>query len=443
VNAIDPANLAASAEAADTSDTPPARTARDPRPGLSGLADGRLEAWMAGHGQPAFRAKQVRDAVWNGNARSVDEMLTLPAALRAELDASFRIDTIVEDRISLADGGLTEKTLHRLSDGSLVESVLMHYPPQPGSGFGPGARPTRRERHTLCISSQAGCAVACPFCATGELGFGRDLETGEILDQVRRAARRLSESARGPGGHLTNVVFMGMGEPLLNLDRVLEAVAALADPRRFGLGARHVVVSTSGVVPGIRRLTELSPQMTLAISLHAARDPLRDVLVPLNRRWPVAEVVAAARDHARVTGRRVSYEYVMISGVNDTDDDAYALGGLLRGDLAHVNLIPMNPVAHTPWQASSPERIARFAALVRHAGVGATVRANRGVDAGAACGQLAADRAAEPTAAAVALRREMILRRSAAALRGERDTEIPDELESALSGPAAPTGWTR
>jgi 23S rRNA (adenine2503-C2)-methyltransferase len=313
----------------------------------------------------------------------------------------------------------------------MIESVLMHYPARDGS----------RERHTLCISSQAGCAVGCPFCATGELGYERDLETAEILDQVRCAARSLTKS--GPGARLTNVVFMGMGEPLLNLDRVLEAVAALADPNRFGLGARHVVVSTSGVVPGIKRLTELNPQLTLAISLHAARDPLRDVLVPLNRRWPVAEVVAAAREHARVTGRRVSYEYVMISGVNDTDDDADALGRLLRGDLAHVNLIPMNPVAHTPWQASSPERVARFAARVHQAGVGATVRANRGVDAGAACGQLAADKAGEPTAAAVALRRDGIVRRSEAALRGDRDTDIPDDLASALSGLVAPPRGAR
>jgi 23S rRNA (adenine2503-C2)-methyltransferase len=218
---------------------------------------------------------------------------------------------------------------------------------------------------------------------------------------------------------------MGMGEPLLNLDRVLEAVAKLADARRLGLGARHVVVSTSGVVPGIRRLTQLGPQFTLAISLHAARDALRDVLVPLNRRWPVAEVVAAARDHARVTGRRVSYEYVMISGVNDTDVDADALSRLLRGDLAHVNLIPMNPVAHTPWQASSPERIAEFAARVRHYGVGVTVRANRGQD-----------RAGEPPAAAVARRRELIVRQSEAALRGERNHEaVSSSLEAVVSGP--------
>src|SRR5205814_7435548 len=189
----------------------------------------------------------------------VEEITTLPAPLRAELAAAFRFDTVADTEFREADGGLTEKALHRLSDGALIESVLMHYP----------ARPGQRERHTLCISSQAGCAVGCPFCATGELGFERDLESAEILDQVRGAARRLALDGR----RLTNVVFMGMGEPLLNLDNVLAAVQALADPARFGLGARHVTVSTSGVVPGIERLTALGPQFTLAISLHAARDP--------------------------------------------------------------------------------------------------------------------------------------------------------------------------
>jgi 23S rRNA (adenine2503-C2)-methyltransferase len=282
----------------------------------------------------------------------------------------------------------------------------MHYP----------ARGAARERHTLCISSQAGCAVGCPFCATGELGAGRDLEVAEIVDQARLAQRRLAADGR----RLTNVVFMGMGEPLLNLDRVLAAVEALNDPRRFGLGARHITVSTSGVVPGIRRLSALGPQFTLAISLHAARDPLRDVLVPLNRRWPIAEVVAAARDHARATGRRITYEATMIGGVNDTDLDAIAMAELLRGDHAHVNLIPMNPVAHTPWAASPMPVIERFAATLREAGISTTIRRNRGQEVGAACGQLAAERAGEPPVPTVARRRARLEAESAAALRGER-----------------------
>src|SRR3954451_20373061 len=342
----------------------------DGRPGVSGLSPAALAAWFDERGQPPYRTRQVADAIWRSNVASVDEILTLPAVVREDLGRAFRFDTVAHTELRLSDGGLTEKALHRLADGALVECLLIHYP----------ARGDQRERHTLCIASQAGCAVGCPFCATGELGFTRDLEAAEIVDQVRHAARRRASD----GKRLTNVVFMGMGEPLLNLDRVLEAVDALNDPSRFGLGARHITVSTSGVVPGIRRLTALGPQFTLAVSLHAARDALRDVLVPLNRRWPIAEVVAAAREHAAATGRRVTYEATMIAGINDTDEDARAMADLLRGDHAHVNLIPMNAVAHTPWTASPDDVIQRFAATLAAAGVTATIRHNRGQEIGAA-----------------------------------------------------------
>ena len=391
---------------------------RDPRPGLSGVPDAELVAWLEANGEPAYRARQLQTALWSGATDSPHAISTLPRPLATAVDEAFRWSTVVDDTVVLADGDNTEKALHRLSDGTTVESVLMHYPERPG----------QRARHTLCISSQAGCAVGCPFCATGELGFERDLETAEILDQVRSAGARLAQ--REDGARLTNVVYMGMGEPLLNLDRVLESVAALNDPARLGLGARHITVSTSGVVPGIRRLTALGPQFTLAISLHAARDPLRDVLVPLNRRWPVAEVVAAARDHARATGRRISYEVTMIGGVNDTDTDADAIAVLLQGDLAHVNLIPMNAVAHTPWQASPMPVIERFAARIRDAGIPVTIRRNRGQEIGAACGQLAAERAGAPTAPAVARRRERLEEASARALRGQRSDEpVPAGVE--------------
>jgi 23S rRNA (adenine2503-C2)-methyltransferase len=384
-------------------------TPRD-RPGLSGLTPDDVRAWLDARGEPTYRARQIADAVWrHGGVDDAATIPTLPAPLRRALGEAFRLDTVADTEIRLADGGQTEKALHRLDDGALVESVLMHYPARPGS----------RERHTLCISSQAGCAVGCPFCATGELGFTRDLDSAEIVDQVRHAARRLAADDR----RLTNIVFMGMGEPLLNLDRVLAAVEALNDPERFGLGARHITVSTSGVVPGIRRLTALGPQFTLAISLHAARDALRDVLVPLNRRWPVATVVEAARAHATATGRRITYEVTMIGGVNDTELDAAAMADLLRGDHAHVNLIPMNPVAHTPWTASPMPVIERFAATLRGAGIGTTIRRNRGQEVGAACGQLAAERAGEPAAPSVARRRERLEMASAAALRGERSHE--------------------
>ncbi len=388
---------------------PSATRPRDERPGIAGVEPDDLRSWFSERDLPGYRATQVLDAVWRGRQTSFAEVLTLPAELRETLETTFRFDTAIEREVRETDGGLTEKILHRLSDGLLVESVLMHYPPRPGS----------RERHTLCISSQAGCAVGCPFCATGELGLERDLETAEIVDQVRHAARLLTASGR----RLTNVVFMGMGEPLLNLDRVLDAIAGLNDPDRLGLGARHITISTSGVVPGIRRLTELGPQFTLAISLHAARNPLRDVLVPLNRRWPVEEVVAAAREHARTTGRRVTYELTMIENINDTDMDAAALADLLRDDHAHVNLIPMNQVAHTPWTGTPLPQVERFAEQLRAAGIQTTIRYNRGTEIGAACGQLAAEHAGQPTPAVVRRRRERIVAESAAALRGERSQQ--------------------
>jgi 23S rRNA (adenine2503-C2)-methyltransferase len=375
---------------------------RDPRPGLSGADPAVIEAWLSAHNQPGYRARQLADHLWGSSAASIDDMRTLPQALRRQLEDDFRVDTIVETEVRAGDGGLTEKALHRLEDGRLVESVLMQYP----------ARGWRRGRATVCISSQAGCAVGCPFCATGELGFMRDLATAEIVDQVRFWQRRLTAQER----HVTNVVFMGMGEPLLNTEAVIEAAAALTDHARFGLGARHITISTSGVLPGMERLIELRPQYTLAVSLHSARPELRDVLVPLNRRYPVAEVVDAAARFAAQTGRRVTYECVMIDAINDTPADALAMARLLAGQLAHVNLIPMNPVAHTPWRPSQPARIDEFARILRNGGIGTTVRRNRGIEIGAACGQLAADRAGVPAPEAVARRRDQLVARSAEAL---------------------------
>jgi 23S rRNA (adenine2503-C2)-methyltransferase len=377
---------------------------RDVRPGLSGMSPDEVAGWLADRREPAYRARQVADHLWRGGATSAAEMRTLPAGLRSAIDGAFRVDTIVATAVRPTDEGMTEKALHTLDDGRVIESVLMRYP----------AREHRRERATVCISSQAGCAVGCPFCATGELGFWRDLSTAEIVDQVRFWERRLGAEGR----RVSNVVFMGMGEPLLNATAVLEAAAALSDPARFALGARHLTISTSGVVPGMEQLTALAPQYTLAVSLHAARPALRDVLVPLNRRYPVESVVAAATRYADVTGRRVSYEYVMIDGINDTPADAEAMAALLRGKLAHVNLIPMNPVAHTPWRPSSRERTDVFAAILRDRGMPVTVRRNRGIEIGAACGQLAAELGDQPTAPAVARRRELLVVRSADALRG-------------------------
>ena len=291
----------------------------------------------------------------------------------------------------------------------------MHYP----------ARAGRRARHTLCISSQAGCAVGCPFCATGELGFERDLETAEILDQVRSAVARLAhEPARTTrAGHEHRVHGHGRA-------------AAQPRPRPRGRrgaqrpgAARARARGTSrsrprASCPGIRRLTALGPQFTLAISLHAARDALRDVLVPLNRRWPVAEVVAAARDHARATGRRISYEVTMIGGVNDTDADADAVATLLRGDLAHVNLIPMNPVAHTPWHGQPDARHRAVRGAARGGGHPGhdPAQPRRRRSARRAASSPPSGRGAAP-APAVARRRQRLEAASARALRGERSDE--------------------
>ncbi len=395
---------------------------RDPRPGLSGLSTEALREWFAERRAPSFRAQQVADQLWSGRDVSFAEMRTLPAGLRAALDADFRSDTVAHTSVRPADEGLTEKALHVLDDRRTIESVLMRYP----------ARGLRRERATICISSQAGCAVGCPFCATGELGFWRDLSTAEIVDQVRFWSRRLATDGR----RVTNVVFMGMGEPLLNAEAVIEAAAAISDPQRFGLGARHITISTSGVVPGIEQLTAIAPQYTLAVSLHAARAGLRDVLVPLNRRWPAEQVVTAATRYAHATGRRVTYEYVMIAGINDTPADAAQTAELLRGRLAHVNLIPMNPVAHTPWQPSDAGRIGAFADVLRAAGLHTTVRRNRGTEIGAACGQLAAELAAQPTPAAVARRRQILVERSAVALRG---ADASSEAAAMIDAPAVVT----
>ena len=380
----------------------PASGPRDERRGISGAPPGELLSWFADRGEAAFRARQLADHIWSGRATSFDDIHTLPGPLREALEADFRFDTITETDRRDTDAGLTSKALHRLDDGRAVESVLMRYP----------ARGSRRERTTLCISSQAGCAVGCPFCATGELGLWRDLSAAEIIDQARYWRHVLA----GEGRRLTNIVFMGMGEPLLNPDAVLSACDALSDGRRFGLGARHITVSTSGVIPGMERLTSLRRQYTLAVSLHAARPELRDVLVPINRRWPAADVVEAATAYADATGRRITYEMVMIDGVNDTATDARATAELLRGRLAHVNLIPMNPVAHTPWQPSDQGRVEAFAGVLRAVGLHTTVRRNRGIDIGAACGQLAAELAGQPAPTAVKRRRDIIERRSADAL---------------------------
>lgn len=352
------------------------RAQRPPRHWADLEPDERRPAAVAA-GLPGFRASQFDRHLFG---RANDDPATwtdLPAAQRRTVADAFFPPLVTPVREQAADAGTTIKTLWRLHDGSLVESVLMEYgvPGIPESGAG-------RHRATLCISSQAGCGMACPFCATGQGGLRRNLSTAEIIAQVVRASQRV---------RLTNVVFMGMGEPMANYPAVLRAIRRMTGD--MGMSARGITVSTVGLVPGIRRLAAENLPLTLAVSLHAPDDELRDTLVPINTRFDVAQVVRAAHDYFEATGRRVSIEYALIRDVNDQAWRADRLAEVLtrhgRG-WVHVNLIPLNPTPGSRWTASRPRDEATFVRRLEAAGVPATVRDTRGREIDGACGQLAA-----------------------------------------------------
>jgi len=325
-------------------------------------------------GEPAYRVRQV----WDGlHRRGVDpgDMTELPAALRRRVAEALppALELATE---SVADGGDTLKWLWRLGDGALVETVLM----------------ATGSRATACVSSQAGCAMGCGFCATGQAGFERNLSEGEIVEQVVRARRAAGDR------RLSNVVFMGMGEPLANYDRVVAAVRRMTGD--LGLSARGITVSTVGVVPGIRRLAGEGLPVTLAVSLHAANDALRDELVPLNRRYPLDAVVAACAEHRAATGRRLSFEWALMDGVNDRPSDAAELAERARPLGAHVNLIPLNPTPGWPTRGTPAAGVRAFRDRLRTRGVNVTVRRTRGTSIDAACGQLRAGHEVQITARA-------------------------------------------
>ena len=335
-------------------------------------ADERCAA-VATLGERPFRARQLSHHYFARLTADPADMTDIPATSRDRLVGELLPPLLTTVRDIACDEGTTRKTLWRAHDGTLLESVLMRYP----------------DRATVCVSSQAGCGMACPFCATGQGGLQRNLSTAEIVEQVRSAAAAMRDEALPGGpGRLSNVVFMGMGEPLANYPAVMDSVRGLSDPELLGISPRRIVVSTSGLIPRIEQLAEEKVPVTLAISLHAARDELRDVLVPINRKYPVQDLVEAAQGYARKTGRRVSYEWVMLAGVNDTVRDAKELGALLKGKLAHVNLIPFNPVEDTPYHAPDRASIRRFKDQVASEGLNVTVRDTRGREADAACGQL-------------------------------------------------------
>ncbi|HLH84368.1 MAG TPA: 23S rRNA (adenine(2503)-C(2))-methyltransferase RlmN [Trebonia sp.] len=333
-------------------------------------------------GERGFRADQLSRHYFGRYTDSPEDMTDLPAAVRAALAGELLPPLLTEERVLACDKGATRKTLWRLFDGAFVESVLMKYP----------------DRVTMCVSSQAGCGMGCPFCATGQAGLTRNLSTAEIVAQVVAGERALqaagpaSPRTRSGPARVSNVVFMGMGEPLANYRNVVAAVRRLTDPVPSGLGIsqRSVTVSTVGLVPAIRRLAAEKLSVTLAVSLHAPDDAARDELVPVNRRWKVAEVLSAAWDYAAATGRRVSIEYALIRDVNDQPWRADLLGSLLAGHLAHVNLIPLNPTPGSKWTASRPGVQEEFVRRVAAHGVAVTVRDTRGREIDGACGQLAA-----------------------------------------------------
>ncbi len=354
--------------------------ARPPRH-LADLGPAERRAAAAELGGPAFRADQLSRHYFGRLTDDPAEMTDLPAGSRDELAGALLPRLLTAERELACDGGMTRKTLWRAFDGALIESVLMRYP----------------DRITMCVSSQAGCGMACPFCATGQAGLTRNLSAAEIVAQVVAGARAVARgTVPGGPGRVSNIVFMGMGEPLANYASVLRAVRRITDPVPAGLGIsqRGVTVSTVGLVPAIGRLAGEGLAVRLAVSLHAPDDELRDELVPVNRRWKVAEVLDAAWGYAAVTGRRVSIEYALIRDVNDQPWRADALAALLAGRLAHVNLIPLNPTPGSRWTASTAAAMAEFEARLAARGVPVTVRDTRGSQIDGACGQLAAGPAA-------------------------------------------------
>jgi 23S rRNA (adenine2503-C2)-methyltransferase len=335
---------------------------------LTDLSYQELESWVVALGEPSFRAQQLFEWIYRHRADGFDRMTNLSVSLRKTLGERLRFQSLkVRDAVTSANE-LTEKVLLELADGETIESVLMHY----------------EGRHTVCLSTQVGCPIGCPFCATGLGGFARNLTSGEIVDQVLYFARKL----RARSFSVTHVVFMGMGEPLRNYDATWRAIRVLNDPRGFGLGARRFTVSTAGLVPEIQRLAGEDLPVGLAVSLHAADDALRDRLVPVNQRYPLGQLLEACGEYARRTRRRVTYEYAMIDGVNDSAEHARQLAELLRGQLCHVNLIPLNPTGQGGYQPSGRVRVLAFRAELNRVGVANTVRLARGTDIDAGCGQL-------------------------------------------------------
>lgn len=344
----------------------------------------QLDDIMASLGEPAYRAKQLRQWVFKKLALTFEEMTDLPLALREKLNKEIRLHTLEPlERVMGNDGTL--KVLFKLADGKTIESALMHYDEGERGG----------ERRTVCVSTQAGCAVGCPFCATGQQGFERNLTPGEIIDQALYFTRYLRDKDNADSGtadkksaHISNIVFMGMGEPLANYENLWQAIEMLNSPEGFGLGARNMVISTCGLVPQIKRLAHEKLQVGLAVSLHASDNELRNKLVPMNRKHPLEQLIPACLEYIRLTGRRLSFEYILFKGINDSIAQARALAGLLKGLKCHVNLIPANITDAPSFQLPPRAAILVFENELKQQHVNVTLRERRGQDINAGCGQL-------------------------------------------------------
>jgi 23S rRNA (adenine2503-C2)-methyltransferase len=335
-------------------------------------------AFAAAHDLKSYRLDQLYRAATKELAPDLDAITTLPATLRATLATEgFALESVTPSVVQRSSDGQTTKALFRLHDGNDVEAVLMEH---------------HRDRTTVCISSQAGCAYACAFCSTGQAGFTRNLSATEIFDQARYFARELATREK----KITNIVFMGMGEPFANYEAVMDAVALLHDPQGFNLGHRHITISTVGLVDKIDRFATEHTQVNLAISLHAPTDATRSRIMPVNRKFSTDELMAAVERSVSATKRKVFFEYVMLAGVNDSDEDAKALARRMRGPLYHINLIPYNSTPDAALRGSDDQRIWAFAKLLEGAGAAVTVRTPMGRDIAAACGQLRAETQPKP-----------------------------------------------
>ena len=349
--------------------------------------ENRLKEW----GEPAYRAKQIWQGLYQHLYDSLDQFSNLPGSLRKRLAEEFTFTPFKIRTYLDSSDGFTRKTLFELPDRNLIEAVLMRYGDPADNpqitASAPNSENLRgaKNRRTLCISTQAGCAMGCVFCATGQMGFKRHLSSGEIVAQVMYYARMLQEVNES----VTNIVFMGMGEPFHNYDNTMAAIDRLNDPSGYNFGARRFTISTVGLVPQIRRFADEKRQVNLAISLHAAEDDARLAIMPVNKRYKIADVIDACKYYVEQTGRRVTFEWALINGVNDTPEVAKRLASRLRGLMCHVNAIPLNPTTGYSGTATDRQRAILFKETLEQAGIPCTIRMRRGIDIQAGCGQLA------------------------------------------------------